>query len=136
MPNPNTETATTTISKVRISLLPSTKRTPVINCESCSFCFSCDFAAVGRRIKARAAMTAMKEMPLMVKHQPGPSQPYTNPPIAGPMTVPILKMELLRAMALVSASRSTISSTKDCLAGASKALAVPNRNASTSTCHG
>ena len=88
------------------------------------------------RICNSATMTAMNERPLSVKHQAGPIAAYVTPATAGPTAVAALNMVAFSAMAFVRSSRSTISRTNAWRAGASKAFAMPSRNASTTMCHG
>ncbi len=59
-----------------------------------------------------------------------------RPPIAGPTAVAVLNIVEFRAMAFVRTGRSTISSTKDWRAGASKAFTTPRQKARTMMCQG
>ena len=81
-------------------------------------------------------ITAMKDTPFIAKHQAGPIAAYVNPAIAGPATVPRLKIDEFSAIAFVICSLLTNSRTKDCRAGASKAVAIPNKKARTKMCQG
>jgi hypothetical protein len=81
-------------------------------------------------------ITATNESALRTKHHPGPKSEYVTPPRAGPNAKAALNIVELSAIALVRSSRVTISSTKDCRAGASKALAIPPPNANNRMCHG
>jgi len=87
-------------------------------------------------IKRRATITAMNEMPLMIKHQAGPNHIYVKPATAGPTAVAELNIVEFNAIALAKSLRSTISSTNDCRVGPSKALTTPRDEAKRMMCHG
>ncbi len=71
-----------------------------------------------------------------VASAPDPSAAMASPAMAGPTMRARLNEALLRPTALVSSCGSTISLTKDCRAGASKAVPTPKTKASTYTCQG
>ncbi len=58
------------------------------------------------------------------------------PPTAGPAATAALNIVEFRAIAFVKSSRPTISITKDCRAGTSKAFTTPSENARTMICQG
>ena len=80
-------------------------------------------------------MMARKLKPLMRKQMPSPNAATVSPARAGPTRRAPLNMAELRAMALVrSCFRSTMSITKDCRVGMSKALTKPRQNPRTKIC--
>ena len=72
-------------------------------------------------------ITARKLNPLSRKHRPIPKIPMVSPATAGPMTRAALNIAELKATALATSSRPTISTTKDWRVGMSTALAQPSR---------
>ena len=80
-------------------------------------------------------MMARKLRPLMRKQMPSPNAATVSPARAGPTSRAPLNMAELRAMALVRSSfRSTMSITKACRVGMSKALTKPRQNPRTKIC--
>ena len=71
---------------------------------------------------ARPAITAMKLRPLTRKQTVTPATPITSPATAGPTMRAALNIAELRATALATSSRPTISMTKACRVGMSTAF--------------
>ena len=65
-----------------------------------------------------------------VPTSPPPNAAISRPASAGPMMRAVLKLAEFSPTALVRSSGPTISETKDCRAGASKAEATPRASAS------
>ncbi len=83
-------------------------------------------------IRSSDTITATYETASTAKHQPSPTAAMSTPAIDGPRMREALTIEELRAMAFGRSSRSsTISTTKACRAGVSKALISPCTSCST-----
>jgi hypothetical protein len=82
------------------------------------------------RISSRPAITATVSTALPRKTQPVSVAAMITPASAGPAIRALLKVAELRLTALATSAVPTISTTKDCRAGTSSALATPSRAAS------
>ncbi len=83
----------------------------------------------------RLTSTARNDTPLIVKHQAAPTAARSRPPSPGPITRALLNISEFRAIAFGRSSRPTMSTTKACRAGASKALTNPSPAARRMICH-
>ena len=85
----------------------------------------------------RSAMNiARNEKALTAKHGAMPTRAMIVPAAAGPMMREQCTTTLFNATAFKTRSEPTISTTKDCRAGLSKAKTVPRTKTSASTIHG
>jgi len=82
-------------------------------------------------MSARLAIVAANVTALITNTQPVPTAAIRNPATAGPISLAMLNDVEFRATAFGSESCGTISPTKVCRAGASKAAITPSRNANT-----
>ena len=74
-------------------------------------------------------------MPFRRKHHASPTAATSTPAIAGPRTRAVFIIEAFNAMAFMRSSRPTISTTKECLTGISKALTTPSNIDRTTISH-